>query len=186
MLEKLFTSRTRVKLLNYFLIESGSGKTREISKQTRIPVSAVSRELKNLLNLSLVKKERDLFLLNNDCNFIDDLRNIFIKTDGIVYPIRESLKSRKIEYALIFGSFARGDYKTESDVDLFILGNVSLDFIIKIISSPELKIKRNINPVVWRLDDLKEKKRTGFVKDVFAKKIIMLKGDENELRKIIR
>jgi hypothetical protein len=31
-----------------------------------------------------------------------------------------------------------------------------------------------------------EKKRTGFVKEIFSKKIIMLVGDENELRKIAK
>ena len=72
MLEKLFTSKNRIKLLNYFFFTEQKGRLRDISKKTKIVVSAVSRELNNLVKLGILKKEKDLFLLNNNCNYLKE------------------------------------------------------------------------------------------------------------------
>ena len=47
-------------------------------------------------------------------------------------------------------------------------------------------MNREVNPVVWTIDNLKKQKNSGFIKDIFKKECIMLKGDKNELQKIIR
>jgi predicted nucleotidyltransferase len=184
MIEKLFTSRNRVKLLGYFFFREGSARLREISKKIGIPVSGVSRELNNLVKLGIVKKNKDLFLLNRECNFLDDLKNIFVKTDYIVYPIKKVLESRKIKFAFVFGSFARGEYNADSDVDLMILGDIKLSEVYEVLKSAEKETGREINPVVWTIENLEKEKNKGFVRDIFRKGIIVLKGDENEIRKI--
>ncbi len=185
MLEKLFTSWSRVKILNFFLFESGESYIREISRKLGIPVSAVKREVDNLVLIGILSINKSRISLNRECNYVGDLKNIFIKTDAIIYPIKEAVKKVNADFVFIFGSFARGEYHKESDVDLMIVGNQKLFEIIKILKSVEEKIKREINPVVWSRDSLREKKSTGFVRDIFKKGIIMIKGDENELRKII-
>ncbi|MFH1358595.1 MAG: nucleotidyltransferase domain-containing protein [archaeon] len=186
MLEKLFTSKNRIKILEFFFFKKNESHTREIARELKIPVSAVKREIDNLISLSLLKIDKRNIVLNKKCNYLDDLKNIFIKTDSIVYPIQDVLKNIKADFILIFGSFARGEFNEESDVDLMVVGNIGLDKVIKTISPIEDKIKRDINPVVWKLDELRKKKNTGFVKDIFKKGIILIKGDENELWKIIR
>ena len=86
---------------------------------------------------------------------------------------------------LIFGSFARGSPSVDSDIDLMVIGDIRLSEVIALLEKAEKKVKRSINPVVWTLENLKKEKNSSFIKDVFKKGIIMLKGNENELKKII-
>jgi len=186
MLEKLFTSKNRVKLLQFFIVELKSGGTREISSKAKIPVSAVSGELKKLLGAGIIKKERNVYSLNEKSNILPELRGLLLKTDSLAYPLKKALNEGKIEFAFVFGSFASGKYCPESDVDLMIIGETSLEKVYNLLRPVEKEVGRDINPVVWTRGALTSKKNTGFVRDVFSKIIIMLKGDENELRKIVK
>jgi predicted DNA-binding transcriptional regulator len=56
MLEKLFTSKNRVKILNFFLFEKSESYIREISRNLKVSVSAVKKEVDNLLLTSILKK----------------------------------------------------------------------------------------------------------------------------------
>lgn len=185
MLEKLFTSKNRIKILEFFLFKKNESHIREISRELKIPVSAVKRETDNLSSIEIISIKNRKISLNKNCNYLEDLKNIFVKTEAIVYPIKKALTNKKIQYAFLFGSFARGDYREDSDVDLMIVGNITLNEVIKIIRIPEIKIKKDINPIVWTIENLKKEKKSGFVRDIFKKEVRMIKGNENELRKII-
>jgi len=47
-------------------------------------------------------------------------------TDKVVHAARESL-GEKLDKVILFGSYARGDYTEESDVDIFVLADVPLE-----------------------------------------------------------
>ncbi len=185
MIEKLFTSKTRIKIISFFLFGKNESHIREISRELKISVSAVKREIDNLKSIGLINLDKNKITLNKNCNYLEDLKNLFIKTDYIIYPIKDVLKNEKIRYAFIFGSFARGTYTKDSDIDLMIIGNLDSFNLYKKLKPVENKIKRDINPVVWTLENLKKEKNSGFVKDIFKKGIIMIKGSEYELKRII-
>lgn len=185
MLEKIFTSKNRVKIIGFLLFNKNETYLREISKSLNVPVSAVKREIDNLEMAGIVIKTKNKISVNQKSSILDDLKNIFIKTEYITYPLKNLLLNKKIKFALIFGSFARGEYKKESDVDLLIIGDLKLSEGYKLLKPLEEKIKREINPVIWTIENLKKEKNSGFIKDIFKKKIIMVKGEENELRKIV-
>lgn len=186
MLKKLFTSKNRVEIIGFLLFKNSDTYIREISRELKIAPSAVKREIDNLFLIGIIKVNKNRIILNEKCHFLTELKSLFIKTDFAVYPIKKALADKKIEYALIFGSFAKGDYKKESDIDLLVIGDEDLMNLTKLLKPVEDDLNREINPVVWKPRDLKVKKNTGFVKDIFSQKIIMLKGDENEIRKIIK
>ena len=185
MIEKLFTSKNRIKILGFLFFEKEESYIREISNKTKVSPSAVKREVENLEKVGIFKREKNKVILNKESNILDELKNIFIKTDYVVYPIKDSLKEIHAEFILIFGSFARGDYKEGSDIDLLIIGRVKSFEVYKKIKPIENKIKREINCVVWTIENLKKEKNSGFVKDIFKKGVIMIKGEENEIRRII-
>jgi len=185
MLERLFTSKTRTKLLKIFIFSDRGFRLRELERETKIPVSAVKREISNLSKIGLIQKEKDIYSLNKDCPFLDDLRNIFIKTDALAYELKSSLERLNPEYAFIFGSFADCTYSPTSDVDLFVVGDIRNIEVVKAIKKTESMIKREINPVVLSMAELKKKEKSSFVRDIAKKKLIMVIGKENELRKII-
>src|SRR3989344_4009023 len=185
MLEKLFTSKNRLKILKFFLFERSESYIREISRELKIPVSAVKGEIDNLVSLGILSAQKNKIIINSNCNFIEDLKNIFIKTDFIILPLKNSLEKIKAEFIFIFGSFAQGNYSNESDIDLFVIGNIKPSKIYEIINEAEKVLKRNINPVVWTIEYLKKEKDSIFVRDIAKKKIMIISGDENELRKVI-
>jgi predicted nucleotidyltransferase len=183
MIEKLFTSKIRVKLLEYFFFCKDNGRVREISLITNLPISAVSRELKNLVSLGILSKNKNNFILNN-FNYLEDLKNILLKTDSFAFLFKNKFKS--VNFCFVFGSFANNNYNNESDIDLFIIGDLSLNETLKIIKPIENKLKRTINPIVWTESEFQKNKSKSFIKDILSKKIIMIKGDENEFRKFAK
>ncbi len=183
MLEKLFTSRARIKILNYLFFDNSESSIREMSRKLSLSSSIVKNETDNLKKIGLIHNGKKI-LLNKNCPFFNDLRNIFIKTDFLKYPILNCLKGVSVKYAFIFGSFAQGNYTPESDIDLMIIGEVKREEIYSLLKKTESHLGREINPVVWTLEELKKKKEIGFLRDILKKKIIMIIGDENEFRKV--
>ena len=187
MLEKLFTSKNRIKIMGFLFFKNPQTYIREMSRELKISPSAVKNEVDNLLEVGLITKQKNRIELDKKSNILEDLKNVFIKTDYLTYPIKKAVNNiKKIQFALIFGSFARENYSYESDIDLMVIGEItSFEFYQKI-KPIEDEIKREINPVVWTLENLKKQRDSGFIKEIFAGKVTMIKGDENELRKIIR
>lgn len=186
MLEKLFTSKARIRILEYLFFCNKETYLREIVKDLKISPSAVKREIDNLLDMGLIKKQKNKIFLDESNNFLDDLKKIFLKTDSISYPIEKELKKEDIKFALIFGSFAQGKYNSESDIDLLIIGKITQQEAFRLLKSAEKIIKREINPVVWTLQELKKNKNKGFVRDIMKKNKIMIIGDKNEFQGIIK
>jgi predicted nucleotidyltransferase len=184
-LEKLFTSKTRIEVLQHLLFSGKSTHLRKLSNDLKKPVSAVKREVDNLASIGIVKKSENEISINEECNIVLDLRNLFVKTDSFVNPIAKSLEKANLDFAFVFGSFAKGNYTVQSDVDLFIVGDLKQAELLKMLKSAEKEIQREINPVIWSLNELKKNSGKSFVRDIAKGKIIMIKGNENELRKII-
>jgi uncharacterized protein len=185
MIEKLFTSKNRVKLLAFLLIDKNHGGIREISREIKMPVSVVKKEVDVLTSLGIAVKRRGYFSENDECSFVEDLRNILLKTDYLYVPLKDALDKKNIKFALIFGSFASGSFESSSDIDLLIIGEIKLSEVYKLLKPVEKQLKTEINPVVWTVDNLKKERKSGFVRDIFKKENIMLKGSENEIRQIV-
>jgi len=185
MLEKLFTSKTRIKLLHLFIFSKDSFHLREIERKIKTPVSAVKREIENLQKIGLIKKQKNLYSLDKECQILQELKNILLKTDSLTSELSRHLKKLKIKFAFVFGSFAEDIYTPASDIDLFVIGDIRTTELVKILKSAEKKLDREINPVVWTLPELKRKSKISFIKDIMKKKIVMIHGNENELRRII-
>ena len=66
-------------------------------------------------------------------------------------------KINGIKEAFIYGSFARGEEKGSSDVDIFIVGSVREDTIIDLLNKLERKINREINYVLMTEQEFKKK-----------------------------
>ena len=82
-LKLLFTSKTRIKILNLLLFNNKSFHLRDISRKINITPIYVSKELKNLEKINLVKKTKlanlTLYKVNNSSKIIKELKSIFKK-----------------------------------------------------------------------------------------------------------
>ncbi len=192
MLEKLFTSKTRIRILELLIFNPNRQfHLREISRKIKITPIYVKKELQNLKELNLILESKkgnlNLFQINKNSPIFTELKNIFIKTKYFGELIKKSLKKLKIDFAFIFGSFARGIESKESDIDLFVIGNVKENELLKIIQKIEKQTGREINYILWKKSlFVKRAKKHHLLNEIAKNPIILLVGDENELGKIIK
>lgn len=191
MLERLFTSKTRINALTLLMFNQEKDyHLREIARLIKVSPIYAAKELENLTKVNLVKKLKKgnltLYSINKECRILSELRQIFIKTDYIGELIKKNLEN-KVRYAFIYGSFAKGEEKERSDIDLFIIGGLSEDELIKIIQNLEKKIDREINYILWNERTFYNRAKSHhLLKNIKKSKIIMLIGHENEFRRSIR
>ncbi|MBC7264250.1 MAG: winged helix-turn-helix transcriptional regulator [Chloroflexi bacterium] len=103
LLEGLFSSKVRIKLLTLFLSEPGQRYySRELARAIGGRQNAVWRELRNLENLGLLRSEAEgnlqYYLVNTGFPLFAELRNLVLKAAGIaVKPvIRAPLRLDKV------------------------------------------------------------------------------------------
>jgi len=188
MLQKLFTSRTRVKLLTLFMMNPGREMyVREIARSTEENINAIRRELANLEEMGLLKSKRRgnlrYYVVNKKMPIYNELVSIILKTEGVAKELQDSLSERGIEAAFIYGSFASGKATADSDIDIFIIGGVDEDKLILKIREIEKKLSRDINYVLFTAKGFEERRKSKdpFVLNVLKEPMIMLLGNLNDL-----
>jgi predicted nucleotidyltransferase len=152
-IEKLFGSRIRAKLLGWFFTHTGvSFFVRQLASILKEDPSNLSREMASLERLGILKSTRQgnlkHFQANPGCPFFAEMKGLVLKTNGVAGQIKKAMDSLAgIEFAFIYGSFARGEEQTDSDVDLFIVGNMDMDLLDTSIGDLEKSLGRSINYV---------------------------------------
>jgi len=189
-LDALFTSQARVEILKLLFLSSSSRHyLREVAILTQQPVRAVQRELARLEAAGLIQSTREgnrkYFQANSASPVFPELRALLVKTVGLSDLIKEylSLEPDSILVAFLFGSFARGTESITSDVDLLVIGDITGRDLARLLAPARNKLGREINPVIMRLDELREKNARGdpFVRSVLQEPKTFLIGGEDEL-----
>jgi len=162
---------------------------RQIQRLAGVGLGSLQRELKQLTNAEIivrnVRGQHVYFQANSKCPIFDELKSLVIKTVGIGDSLRASLSQfyDRINFALVYGSFASGDEHRGSDVDILVVGNVTFAEIASILSPVQQQLGREINPTVYSMDEFKNKLlgENHFLKSVLEGPKLFLIGDENEL-----
>ncbi|WP_088853799.1 HEPN domain-containing protein [Thermococcus pacificus] len=63
-----------------------------------------------------------------------------------------------IEEVILFGSYVRGDYDEESDIDVLIVGEVDFDELMEIVTDILLKHGELVSPIVIKPEEFKRRK----------------------------
>lgn len=169
---------------------------REIVRAVGGGSGAVQRELKQLTEAGLVRREERgnhvYFSANRDAVIFPELRSIVEKTAGAVDILRASLapllRQGKIQIVLVFGSVAGGRQTTGSDVDLLIVGDVTLEDTIPTLREAEARLGREVNPSVFRAKEFREKIKRGsaFLKRIASGPKLFIVGDERDFGRLAR
>ena len=156
--EALFP-RTRRNVLQH-LSESPDGlHLRELERRTGVNSRHLQRELHSLRDAGLLMAKKVgnqvIYQLNSNCPIYDEVRAIVRKTIGLAGTLREALEPlvAKIELAYVYGSLAQGQERPDSDVDLMIVGDVSLREISPLLTEAHRAIGREISPTLYRSDE---------------------------------
>jgi predicted nucleotidyltransferase len=93
-----------------------------------------------------------------------------------------------IRCALVFGSVARGQETAHSDVDILVLGDISFADVIEALHPAQEQVRREINPVVHRLDDFRAKLASNntWARDVVKNPKFFLIGDADDFAELVK
>lgn len=163
----------------------------EIAKAVGTSAGTAQRELNKLLKSDLIEFKKkaglNIYTLNKGYSLLKEVESIIRKTIGVEEELKKYLKKVEgVKFSFLFGSYVKGGVKSNSDIDLFVVGNVDDNSIFNAVQQAERIIDREIN---YHLANEKEfsrgiKNRT-FIKDII-KNYILLTGEAHEFRKYIK
>jgi predicted nucleotidyltransferase len=190
-LEEILGSRTRAELFR-LLFESPDRELylRELQRQSGVSMRPIQEELNKLLRTGLVKTRKDgnrlYFSANSEHPLFPEIRHLVEKTVGFHGLLRAALADSDIKNAFIFGSVASGTARPNSDLDLFVIGNLGLRKLSALLSGLSDRIGRVINPHVLTEDEYRRKIRAKehFITSVMDTPKIFIIGDEDELKRM--
>lgn len=98
--------------------------------------------------------------------------------------LESALSQAGVEIVFVFGSMASGRARPDSDLDLFVVGDIGLRKLTKLMSGISERLGREVNPHVMTREELSKKAQKGdhFLSNVLGSKKRFVVGTENELR----
>lgn len=165
---------------------------RELGRMTGVSAGSLHRELKAMAESGLLLREKVgnqvFYRANTGCSIYEELAAIFRKTMGLKSLLEDALSglNDKIQVAFVFGSMASGRQTAGSDLDICVLGEVSLREVVKALAPVRETLQREVNPVVMtprKFTDL-AKKKDRFVTRVLSEPILFVKASRDELAKL--
>lgn len=165
MIEQLFGSKTRVKLLQLFYSNPNrSFYVREITRKIDEQINSVRRELANLLSIGIISSDtnnnRLYYEVNQDYEYYTPLSAIF--GNGVMPSIEEGVKKESpaqsmkgignVELALFTGQFTRDE---SSGIDLMIVGDINPTQVAKYVSEMESEEGKEIRYAVMTTEEFK-------------------------------
>ena len=169
---------------------------RDIVIQTGHSLLSVQKALTRVEQAGLVhiKKSgnRVYYRGNTQHPAFEDIRQMLLKTVGIADPFREALEplSGRIQVAFIYGSIARNQDTPDSDIDLFLIGDIRTKEVVKRLHPLVSTLRREINPVVFPLPELQSILTEGlesrpFIGRVLKEPKIWLIGNDHDLESLV-
>lgn len=190
MIDLLTKSKIRQRIILFFIYNQGKEfYLSEIAKEIHSSPGTTQRELEKLLrnDFLLFKKKANLsfYMLNKQYSLLEEVESIVKKTIGIEFMLKNRLvQIENIEFAFLYGSFVKGGMKSDSDIDLFVIGRIKEDPIFKAVEEVEKIIGREINyHLSGKEEFLKRKSQNYFLKDILTHTTLLV-GDTNEFRKL--
>lgn len=196
MIDSLFGSKTRVKLLHLFLNNpEKSFYVREITRMIDEQINSVRRELANMVSVGIVQQDaidnKLYYSVNDDYPYVKPLAAIFSdkNTEGGAGAAggvswKDSLgRMRGLKLAIISGKLVVG---SNSAVDLLLVGDdMSAVTIKNLVKKIEKDRKIEINYAVISYDDFyyRMSVKDRFIMDIVRNKHSVLVDTENIMRK---
>ncbi len=154
MLDTLITSKTRIKLLLKFFLNSNSRSyLRNLETEFGESTNSIRLELNKFEQSGLLKSELDgnrkYFRANTDHPLFKDIHNILLKQigfDKIIERVIEKLGN--LDEVYVVGDFARGI--DNNIIDLVFVGDgINKEYLVKLVDKAEGFISRKIRYIVY-------------------------------------
>ena len=182
MLEKLFGSKARVKILKLFLLHpQDKFYIRQLARDLKLQLNSVRRELENLENFGILTsdfkseeaeaekkpgtagQEKKYYRANPDFVLFDEIKALIVKAQ-ILYEkdfVRKLRSIGKIKLLILTGIFANNP---STLIDILLVGKINKAKLVKLINELEVELGREIN---FTLFDPQEFKYRRDITDIF-------------------
>lgn len=163
MLEQLFSSNTRIKLLRLFLNHPSSAYyVREISRKIDEHLNSVRRELENLETMGFLAarhdNEKKYFSVNPEFILFPEIKALFLKSSMLTEDqlVKKIQALGQVYYLMLSGVFT-GD--TKADVDMLIVGHLPLHDLRNVVKHFEQELEKDIRYTVFSLKEFNERRQ---------------------------
>ncbi|MEI6755890.1 MAG: transcriptional regulator [bacterium] len=175
MVEQLFGSKTRVKLLQLFYSNPNrSYYVREITRKIDEQINSVRRELSNLLSIGIITSDNTnnklYYEVNQKFEHYEPLQQIFgggvkvkpkkagatDKTETAVNDPSELKSIGHVELAVYTGQFTRDE---SAGIDFLVVGDVNLNALQKYVDELEAKENKSLRYTTMSLSSFKYRKQ---------------------------
>jgi hypothetical protein len=159
MLDTLITSKTRIKLLLKFFLNSNSRSyLRNLETEFGESTNSIRLELNKFEQSGLLKSEvdgnRKYFMANTDHPLYKDIHNILLKQigfDKIIERVIEKLGN--LDKVYVAGDFARGIDNHVIDL-IFVGDDINQEYLVRLVEKTESFINRKIRYLVYGKEDV--------------------------------
>lgn len=164
MIEALISSKTRIKLLlKFFLNSSNRAYLRGLEDEFGESTNAIRLELNKLEKAGMVNSDvegnKKYFKANTKHPLFFDLNSIIRKYVGIDTIIENVISQLgEVERVYLTGEFAKG--LDNNVIDLELVGNVNTNYLTDLIQKAEPLVKRKIRYVIYSVEEFAALKQT--------------------------
>ena len=202
MIENLFGSKTRYKLLQLFLSNPNrSFYVREITRKIDEQINSVRRELANLLSIGVIKSDsssnRLYYEVNQDFAKYQELANLFssspagaestrgvAKDEPVIAEASQKLQAKEralgnVSLVILGGIFTRD---SQAPADLLIVGNVTPSSLKAYVDDLESTIDGEVRYMILTDDEFDYRRQVNdrFTSTMLAGKLVV-KVDKNSI-----
>lgn len=154
MIETLISSKTRIKLLlKFFLNSSNKGYLRGLEEEFGESSNAIRLELNRFENVGMITSDvegnKKYFKANTKHPLFSDIHNIIKKYIGIDTIVENVINQLgEVDKVYITGDIANG-INNNNIIDLELVGNININYLANLVEKAEPMIKRKIRYVVY-------------------------------------
>jgi len=180
-------SRAKAEIFR-LLFGPGAGElhVRDLARRAGLNDATVRQELRRLTAMRLVEARvsgnRIYYRANPDHPLTPEIRTMVLKTSGLADVLRRALDKADIRVAFVFGSLAEGVEKPGSDVDLMIVGAITLREVSTLLSGVSSLMGREVNPHMLTPREFVRRRKAGdhFLTSVLRGKRVFVIGNESD------
>jgi len=167
----------------------------EIVRWVDMGRGTVNRELQRFTEAGLLTRtdegKQHYYQANRQAPIYLELLGLVRKTFGVADVIKSALKDidASIELAFVYGSVAKTQETSSSDVDLMLVGTgLSYGEIMEFLAPVEQELGRPVNPTIYTPEQFAAKLKEGssFIVRVMEQPKLMIKGTIDDSRESVQ
>jgi|HubBroStandDraft_4_1064222.scaffolds.fasta_scaffold64360_3 predicted nucleotidyltransferase len=163
----------------------------ELASHLGTSPSSLQRELDSLTEGGVLERKQDgrriYYKAQANSPVFNALRELLSKTVGLIPALQSEIAKfhGRIRWAAVYGSVARGEEGSDSDIDLLLVGDVATVDLLPVLRRIERRFGREVNLTRYSEKEFRDKIRDGdhFLKSVTKDKFAMLIGSLDDLEK---